>query len=98
MMTEHQNQFRIKLKTILDAGIELNTQYGISPMEQAELAESEYLIIAITPSGQVGLYHEPCNNAPGLMAALNGVSAGGYLNRSDPRNSTLKRVLATVTQ
>jgi hypothetical protein len=86
------SQTRVKLGDVLNAGIKLNVQYGVSPKEQAELAESEHLIVVVTNSGNVGLYHEPCARCEEFMPALHGVSAGGFLRRNDVRAVILKRL------
>ncbi len=85
---------QIQLKKILDAGIELNMSYGCSPREQAELAESEYLMAVVTDSGLVGLYHAPCVRLEEYTPALNGTSAGGYLRRDDIRAATIRGLLS----
>jgi hypothetical protein len=86
------SQHRIKLGDILNVGIKLNVQYGISPEEKAELAESEHLIAVITESGLVGLYHEPCARCEEYMPALHGCSAGGFLRRDDVRGVAIKHL------
>lgn len=89
-------QYRVNLARVLAAGIDVNVDYGISDEERKELAESESLLLVITESGNVGLYHEPCANCEELMPALNGVSAGGFLRRDDVRAVTLKRLIAPL--
>ena len=87
------SQTRVKLGDVLNAGIKLNVQYGISPEEKAELAESERLIVVVTNSGNVGLYHEPCARCEVCLPALHGVSAGGFLRRDDVRATILRSMI-----
>jgi len=85
--------YKIKLRCITLAGIAVNMVYGSSPEETEELLDTEYLFVDITQSGLVGLYHAPCANCDVLFPALNGVSAGGYLRRDDPRSVTLRKIV-----
>jgi hypothetical protein len=78
---------KVLFKEIEDAGIEVNCQMGISFEEHNEIRETEYLDLLISNSGQCALYFGDG------MPALNGVSAGGLLNRNDVRNVTLKQIL-----
>lgn len=78
---------KVSYGTVEDAGIKVNSKMGISEKEHNEIRETEMMTIVVTDSGQVGLYYS--DGTP----ALNGVSAGGFLRRDDPRTIKLKGLI-----